>query len=426
MNRKMLRFMGGLAVVGGVMSSARAQFSNGTLVMVRVGDGTGTVPFDSNNFAQPISLDVYNAFTGGLIGTHALPSGAADPNRIVMTARNDDHDGHLNLSSNGQYLTLGGYRAAPGATYASTVGATSATTPRVVARVDSSWNIDTTTGLTNAYDGLTITAVVSDTGQRFWTAGGGTSAGTGGLRYVPLVGSTQSINVSQNLSGSTADSMRSARMVNGQVYISTASQGSYVNRGTYIMKIGGGLPIAAVNTASTATPVIINKEGSLTDFSGNPDPDGKGKLHPKSDVLFLDIDLNGTLDTAYSTGGKEEMEKWTFNGSAWLRSDVMYLSSGAEINALDYMRVGGTVDLFISTDLGVYRLLDTGGIGTIVSGQVQAPDFENKRYFTDSYFITAGANTQFRGVAVVPEPIELAVMAIVLLGLSRRRNGGRI
>lgn len=412
-----------LAVMGLSVSSAVAGFTPGNVVTVRVGDGTGTVPFDSNRFAQPIFLDEYNATTGLLVASLAIPS--TGPLAMTLTARNDDHDGHINLSDDGKYLTLGGYRALPGAAYP--VSATSTAVPRVAAVVSGDWGVDTSTALTDAYGGATINAVMTD-GTHLWTAGNSGAAAaplSGGLRYVPSIGSSTSINISQTqaVGGALApDGLRNARINNGQIYINTASQGSFTNRGVFTTSVA--LPTPATNTPITVNPVITNHEGSTTDDNGNADPDGKGKLHPKSDAVFADLNGDHTFDVAYSTGGKEELEKWSFNGTKWTRSDVVYLPSNEEINALSLMRVGGALDVYASTDGGIYSFADSGNAGVVVSPTVAAEDPNNgfKRFLTSSYLIPAGASTQFRGlVVIVPEPTTLALAASTLLIARRRR-----
>src|SRR5690606_33182414 len=72
--------------------------------------------------------------------------------------------------------------------------------------------VDTTTALTDAYDRTDITAVASDDGKRFWTAGDGkyedvvngslaneflVPTTTGGLRFVANIGDTTTVNLSQ-------------------------------------------------------------------------------------------------------------------------------------------------------------------------------------------------------------------------------------
>lgn len=412
------------AATAALTTSALAAFTPGSVVLVRVGDGTGTVPFDANRYSQPVFLDEYNASTGTLIASHAMPSTGSTA--ITLTARDDDHDGHLNLSDNGKYLTLGGYRANPGTAYP--VSAAASAIPRVAAMVDSNWNANTSTALSDAYSGATINAVMTD-GTHLWTAGNtGGSAGplSGGLRFVSSIGSSTSVNISQTqaVGGSLApDGLRNARITNGQIYINTASQGSFGNRGVY--KTSVALPMPSSDTSIPVTGVITNHEGSATDFAGNVDPDTKGKLHPKSDCVFADLTGDGAFDVAYSTGGKDELEKWSYNGSAWIRSDLLYLPTGEEINALSFATLGSTVDVFASTDRGIYSFLDTGGAGAIVSSTVSAEDPNNgfKRFLTSGYLVTADANTQFRGlVVIVPEPLALGAVAGIALVATRRRR----
>jgi hypothetical protein len=403
--------------VGGVVSSSHASFDPGTLVVVKVGDGTSAVPFDSNNLAQSVSLDVFNASSAASVESHALPSSGVGA--FALSAKNDDHDGHLNLSAGNGYLTLGGYRALPGSAYPVLQSPTAV--PRVVARVDSNWNADTSTAITDAYDHVTITAVATTDGQHFWTGGdgaytvGATSVltTTGGIRYVNGLGASTTTNLSQTQTTTATlkpDGVRNLRIVDGQLQFNTASQGSFTNRGVY--RTTDALPTSG---PQTAIGIITNHEGFATDFFGNSDPDTKGKFHPKSDSYFLDSDGNGAADLCYSTGGKAELEKWSLVGTSWLRTGLLSLfNSSEEINALAATTGPTGVTLFAATDAGVYKLFDTGGYnGTIVSDTT----------FGANYFITAPANTQFRGLAIiVPEPTSMLAIFASVMAASRRRR----
>src|SRR5262249_60548949 len=90
-------------------------------------------------------------------------------------------DGFLNLSTNGQYLLLAGYRAAIGT--ANVVSTTSAASPRVIGRITvATGAVDTSTALTDAYSGNNIRSATSDDGTRFWTGGTSSTVGGGALR----------------------------------------------------------------------------------------------------------------------------------------------------------------------------------------------------------------------------------------------------
>jgi hypothetical protein len=427
-----LKALVGLGAVAGGLSSpaaARAAFVDGTFAVVRLGDGTGTVPFNASNLAQPTYLDVYNVRTGAAVSSTPLPSASADAGRFVLSSSTSDDEGRLNLSADGRYLTLGGFRSTPGA-----ANPVAQSVARVIARVDSNYAADTSTTLAGGYAGVPITAVASFDGQQFWTVGGNEAAtASGGLRYVPGVGGTAHVNVSRTQSGANADSYRGARMVDGKLVGNTASQGSFTNRGAYQLTINGSLPAAATPTAATATPIIVNAEGSLTDGGGNNDfdsagsPQSNGKQYPKTDAVFVDLDRNGVRETAYTTGGKDDFQKWTLTGGTWVRNSSMFLSSGLDINALDAYPDGSSLDLLISTDAGIYKLVDTGGVGAAVASGLANADGFGRRFYTDPFFLTPGANTQFRGLAVVPEPAGASVVAAAAVAslLSRRRRAGR-
>lgn len=411
------------AIVVASCASIVSAFDNDSLVVVRLGDGSGTVPFDTNYLAQPTFLDIYSTMTGNLINTINLPSTGSLA--LTLTSRNDDHDGRLNFSNQANLLTLGGYRADSGAPYSVTASGVG----RVIGVVDANGNVDTSTSLDDAFIGATINAAVTTDGSEFWVGGkkGGSAAPlSGGLRYVANLGDSTSINVSQTqvIGGPLQpDEMRNLRLYDGQLYINTPAQNSFGDRGLW--KATTPLPRSGSDDL-TVTRVITNHEGFTTDYYGNIDPDGKGKLHPKSDSILLDLDNDPLhlLETAYSTGGKDELEKWQFDGSNWTRADLIYLASGEEINALSYVTTPLSVNVFISTDSGVYRLLDEGGPGAIVAPFLSDPnnDPEMKKYLTSAYFIEAGANTEFRGLAYVPEPTTLATLALgAMVGLRRKR-----
>lgn len=395
--------------------TVHAAFDANSIVVLRLGDGSAAV----TESAQSAFLDEYDMLTGSLVGSHSIPS--AGSTALTLSGRGE-HDGHLNLSSNGQYLVLGGYRADAGA--ANPVPQSPSVINRVIGRVDSNWNVDTSTALTDAYDQTDMTAVVSDNGLRFWTVGDGkydnlndavnnfqTPTITGGLRYVSSLGASASVNLSHvqsitydetgKVQGLWPDSIRSARIAEGQLYITTPAYESFVNRGAY--RTEDPLPTAAADAPQTMIPVITNTEGS------GPDP--KGKFVPKSDVIFLDLDPSVLgVDTAYTTGGKDDYEKWSLVGDMWIKHSTQLLPSGQEINALDSYADGTTVTLFAATDQGIYRLVDTAGYNA---------DFSST--FSMTPFIEAGSNTEFRGIAMLPEPASLILLSLSGLALLRRR-----
>ena len=152
--------------------------------------------------------------------------------------------------------------------------------------------------------------------------------------------------------------------------------------------------------------------GVMTNTEGQGS-DPKGKAVPKSDMVLLDLNpaIPG-VDTAYTTGGKADYEKWSLVNGSWTRlSTKQLVNSSEDIRALEAVVDGTTVTLFATTGFGVYRLVDATGYNAGLSAS-----------FAGSYFIQAAGTSQFRGIAVVPEPASLLLLGLSGLALWRRRR----
>ena len=115
-------------------------------------------------------------------------------------------------STDGRLFILTGYAATLGGS--TSLGSTaSATINRLVGRVDTTGNIDTSTALTDFASGNNPRSAVSTDGTTIWATGG-----AGGARYTTL-GSTTSTQVS-----TTTTNLRQVNIFNGQLYVSSSSQ----------------------------------------------------------------------------------------------------------------------------------------------------------------------------------------------------------
>ena len=164
------------ALAGLFVQRTLASFTPGNLVVVRLGDGVTAL----TSAAAAVFLDEFT--TTGAVGgpTVALPTVVGIPgagNCALTNSGSASSEGALARSADGRYLTLAGYNAAPAT--ASVVGGSAA---RVVARVDASAAIDSTTCFTTGYSGNNIRGAVTDDGTRFWTSG----PSTGGTRFLTL------------------------------------------------------------------------------------------------------------------------------------------------------------------------------------------------------------------------------------------------
>src|SRR5262245_5998952 len=107
------RFIAGaafvLAALGLARSATAGPFTQGTLVVVRVGDGSATI----GTTATAVFLDEY-ATTGTLVQTIAMPTAVSGSNKICTVKGTAVSEASLTLSADGRYLLLGGYNKAPG------------------------------------------------------------------------------------------------------------------------------------------------------------------------------------------------------------------------------------------------------------------------------------------------------------------------
>ncbi len=103
-----------------------------SVFVVRVGAGAAALTVGST----AVFLDELKTSDGSLLRTIPLPVAASGQNQPFSMTGTAVSEGALSTSSDGQYLVLAGYAAAPGAVAALSTS-TSAAVSRVVARVDS-------------------------------------------------------------------------------------------------------------------------------------------------------------------------------------------------------------------------------------------------------------------------------------------------
>jgi len=349
-----------------------APFTAGNVVVYRVGTGSGTL----SNAATEVFLDEYTT-SGTLVQSIAMPTSVSGSHRRLTASGTATSEGQLNLSADGQYLTLTGYDADVGT--AGIASTASATVNRVVGVVDWNGNVNTTTALSDAYDANNIRSAVSTNGTDIWTAGTG-SGSSPGVRYTTL-GSTTSTQLSTDVTN-----IRTVKIFDGQLFASMQS-GSF-----RAATVGTGLPTSSGQT-------ITNLPGYPTSGTSN--------------YSFAMFDLNGSvgffgtdMDTMYVAidGASGGVFKWTFDGTNWVADGSVAL---ADVRGLTGVASGSSVTLYVTTagaSNTLRTITDTSGYDSTMTGS-----------FTT--LATASANTAFRGVAFVPvpEPASLALSGSVLV-----------
>ena len=352
------------AAIAGVAERARASFtgfqSTSDLVLVEVasqGDG------DVQDAVSLQELTTGGAAVGSPLD---LPTAAGQALTLPDTS---NHDGQLELSSNGKFLVIPTYLANVGTPDAS--GYTAAEVPRVVTLITAAGQINSSTQLTStgSYDGVNIRQAISIDGLEFWSTGNNGKpysdpdpGDVGGFRYETL-GSNTSVDLNNGL----GFDQRSAIIWNGQMYVDTGSDNSPA--GTHVIyQTSPALPTSDPVTYST---LPLTGGGSV-----------EGNQSPNFDTL-----ANGT-NVLYETNSTENsVDKLVENDGTWTFEGRVSLPGAEDLTtSVD----GNSVNIYVTTDSGLYDMTDTGGDGPISS--------------TFQTLMAAPAGVEFRGISFAPTP----------------------
>lgn len=329
--------------------------------VVRIGTGTGTL----NNDATATFIETRQISDGALVGSAlALPIAASGSNRPLCLSGLASVEGQLSRSSDGRYLVLAGYAAAPGSKDISTSSST--TYNRVVARIDAAGNINTATASTG-FNASAVRGATSQDGTGLWITS------DLGVYYTTL--NSTAVPTLLDLANTRAVGIF-GRGASAQLYASS-SAGSNLGMNT----VGSGLP--TMNGATVTR---------LPGFTDTNSPASVG-------FVIFDRDNNGTPDQIYvadtrTTGGG--VQRFRLNNTTWTLDGTISTGSNSGGRYLDGFVSGSTVTLLVttaelndSTPTRIVRLTDTGGATNTVTSQLLS---------------TAPTNTTYRGLAQAPTP----------------------
>ncbi len=298
-----------------VGTNVNAQFTQGRLVVLQVGDGTAVL----SNAATPIFLKEFtNTGTAGIIVN--VPTTGS--NRLTISG-SAGSDGQMTLSQDGKFITIACYDAASGT--ASVTSSTSASTNRVINSVDASGTVVRVATTNSVFSANNFRSAVKGNNTDYWGAGGNS-----GTYYF---GTTATAGAIQTTTANT----RVVNIFNGNLYYSTGS-------GTIGVYGFTGTP-----TASSTPSLLIGTGTGSSPYSF--------AINPSGTIAYIADDR-----ASASAGG---VQRWNFNGSSW--TFAYTLNSGATIGArglaVDFSGTNPIV-YATTTDNKLIRYTDTGASST--------------------------------------------------------------
>jgi hypothetical protein len=297
----------------------------------------------------------------------SLPTVASSGSEALTNSSFSRSEGELSLSTNGQYLVLGGYNTTvdlwgPQSTYSP-----ASVVDRVIGTVDGAGHIDTTTDLTDAYNGDNFRAVVSTDGTEFWTAGHAGDTASGLVHAVQLGASTSTIITGPGV----PNNINTLEIFNGQLYEGVRKVATGAPAGIY--QIGAGLP---TTTGQSQTLFIQVPQSNPLDVTDGNNPTG-----PVGFWMTALNDGNPTINgvnVAYVADAEMGIARYDYTSSGWQFSYYIN-STGSFLNSSYTVDSNGNVTPTSSFNpanpAASADSSKAGGVreltGRIVNGQVQ-------------------------------------------------------
>ena len=340
----------GLLTLGLAGAAVAQTFSPGNVVVRVVGDGAAVL----TSAATTNSIKEYTPAGAATGKTYVLPTTKGGP--AITVSGTATSEGALTLSTDGKYLVVVGYDAAPGTS--GVVASASSANARVIGALD--WQAVTpalVTIPTTAFTGNNIRSAVSD-GTQFWAAGN--NIGGRGIEYFANAAAAP-VAIS-----AVPANLRYVNIFNGQLYVSSAS-GSNIGVNT----VGSGIPTTTGQTVTLVPGVTTPNTASPYDFY----------ITANSDAIYV-VDDGGITGT--SKGGLVK-----FTGAAGGPYTYAYtLKTGLLAGGLSSLAFGGkdgsNNNIFYTTNgASLYKVIDNGASATFTK------------------LADAATNTLFRGVEVL-------------------------
>jgi hypothetical protein len=488
-SRKLVVIQGALSVAAAVAlslgtarpaqaqsSSSSFSFAAGDLVVSVEGDGSGTGSY-ADNQAAPLTLYQYSlngTSSATMAGSLMLPQTSTPGGNFAVSGEyGSTSEGTLQLSGNGEYLTIAGYGVNAN-TYNSTAdvngqGTALAQSPnvtgnagdvsRVIALIGANGSVNSTTALSNVFNENNPRSVYTTNGTSFYISGQGNKDATGGVFFVSNVGATTATAItgadtSSSSNGTFNQDTRDVQIVNGQLTVSVDStEGSSKHNIDLIGTVGaaGNPPTTTLNQQPTALPgisgavTLSNGNGNtINGSSGSAFLSPEGFFYANSTTLYVadsgDPKNGSTSGSGNGGPGDGGLQKWSLVNGTWQLDYTLSAGLNLVLNdndtgtghgvsglfGLTGKVVGNSVELFATSSvLGdtdqtyLYGITDT--LSATSASQVTGEDFTT--------LAAAPADSDFKGVAFAPVPLPPSVTMLLgglgLFGTFAVRRGSR-
>jgi hypothetical protein len=238
---------------------AQAQFTANNLAVVKITNGGNAILDDgaataANALLRQASIMEYTTTGTAQSGTSVLTINSSGSNpKLTLDQRRLAHEGHLNLSANGQYLTLVGYNSDAGASVTTSPNGRFA--EKRIARIDASGNIDLSTSIptTSAYNNGGVSGAVMN-GNTITVNGSGATSVLG-VQNITFGGNTPSSFLAKDC--------RTIGLFGGNIYSYTSSTSfnSFLNPGDVVYVMNG-----TYGAVDLTVPLTGNAANALLDL----------------------------------------------------------------------------------------------------------------------------------------------------------------
>ena len=441
--------LGALALFTLAAHSQAQLFTPGDLVVSAYGSTTATL---ADGAPTAISLLEYAPTGGAALLTDTLPTTngvGGSANLGVVGEYGSSSEGNIQLSGNGQYLTIGGYSATQAAAgiQASTNTANGTSYPigtpystssialaqstdtdvsRVAILVGANGSVNSSTVFNDLYSTNNPRSVYSPTGASIYISGQGDKLPADQGIFYAATGTNTTTSSTTPTGIYNANDTRFVTGANGNLYYSLDKKGSPTGIFQY-----SGLPTSGT---ATATQITAANNGLTGTAKVNYSPEG---------FFFANANTLYVADTGVpKAGGTGDggIQKWTYNGSTW--SLAYTLTDPAFVNptlaasatsgetgfeAVTGEIVNGSVELFAVSYTagddnpdGLYAITDSLS-STTGAGET----------FTELESAAGNGGEVFKGVSfapnAVPEPSTwaLAGLGVALCAWGVRARAGK-